>query len=164
MKETLKKVMKRAWEIKKQNVKNIFSICLKMAWAEIKKVYKKSKKTSFNDFRFGGLNKRRASNQYWTMNRVSEDESKIVVKVADEHLLETRYGYALILDRNHVVFVKDWQVSKNYFGNEVVLTKEYFNVKEWGTFNDFCENEEVLSWKHWLEIAKNQIVDVKWAK
>lgn len=34
MKEMLSKVMKRAWEIKKQDVRNIFSICLKMAWAE----------------------------------------------------------------------------------------------------------------------------------
>lgn len=32
----LKKVMKRAWEIKKQDNRNIFSLCLKMAWAEIK--------------------------------------------------------------------------------------------------------------------------------
>jgi hypothetical protein len=33
----LSKVMKRAWEIKKQDAKNIFAICLKMAWEEIKK-------------------------------------------------------------------------------------------------------------------------------
>ncbi|SES68273.1 hypothetical protein [[Clostridium] polysaccharolyticum] len=37
MKETLSKVMKRAWEIKRQDVRNIFSLCLKMAWAEVKK-------------------------------------------------------------------------------------------------------------------------------
>jgi len=30
-------IMKKAWEIKKQNKLNIFSICLKMAWKEIKK-------------------------------------------------------------------------------------------------------------------------------
>ena len=39
-KEMLSKVMKRAWEIKKQDVRNIFGICLKMAWAEIKEVAK----------------------------------------------------------------------------------------------------------------------------
>lgn len=160
----MKDIMKKAWEIKKQDIRNIFSICLKMAWAEIKKVSKKAKKTSFNDFRFGGLNKRRASNQYWTMDRVSEIEDRIVVKVEDEHLLETRYGYALILDKTHVVFVKDWQVSMNWFGNEVLLTKEYFNIKEWGTFNNFSKDDTVLNWNHWLELAKNQVAEVKWAK
>ena len=28
--------MKRAWELKKKDTKNIFSLCLKMAWAEAK--------------------------------------------------------------------------------------------------------------------------------
>lgn len=37
MKEKLQKIMKRAWEIKKENVKNIFAYCLKMAWEESKK-------------------------------------------------------------------------------------------------------------------------------
>ena len=40
MKETLRKVMKRAWEIKRENVRNIFGLCLKMAWAEIKATVK----------------------------------------------------------------------------------------------------------------------------
>ena len=35
-KEQLKRIMKRAWEIKRQHSKNIFSICLKMAWREEK--------------------------------------------------------------------------------------------------------------------------------
>ena len=36
MKYNLKSIMKKAWEIKKENKKNIFSICLKMAWEEVK--------------------------------------------------------------------------------------------------------------------------------
>lgn len=35
-KYNLHKIMKRAWQIKRQDEKNIFSICLKMAWAEAK--------------------------------------------------------------------------------------------------------------------------------
>ena len=35
-KEMLSKVMKKAWEIKKEDRRNIFSVCLKMAWAIIK--------------------------------------------------------------------------------------------------------------------------------
>lgn len=32
----LSKIMKRAWELKKENTDNIFGECLKMAWAEAK--------------------------------------------------------------------------------------------------------------------------------
>lgn len=36
MKYNLTSIMKRAWEIKKENQDNIFAICLKMAWEEAK--------------------------------------------------------------------------------------------------------------------------------
>ncbi len=36
MKYDLKKIMSRAWEIKKENSRNIFSLCLKAAWKEAK--------------------------------------------------------------------------------------------------------------------------------
>lgn len=113
-------------------------------------------KKDFNDFRFAGLNWRQQSNKYLTMDRVSEDETKIVVKVADAHLSETKYGYALILDYSHVVFLKSWQVSKNYYGNEVLLTKKFFNVKEWGEHEDFEEEPKNLKFEEWLETAKEQ--------
>lgn len=115
-----------------------------------------SKKSDFNDFRFKGLEYKSCSNQYLTMKRVSDDENKIVVKVADSHLLKTKYGYALILDRTRVVFLKDWQVSDSYFGNEIILQREYFNVKEWGEHDEFFENDEFLSFDAWLKVAKEQ--------
>lgn len=34
--ETKSRVMKRAWEIKKEDERNLFSECLKIAWVEIK--------------------------------------------------------------------------------------------------------------------------------
>ena len=37
-KYNLSAIMKRAWELKKENEKNIFSLCLKMAWEEAKEV------------------------------------------------------------------------------------------------------------------------------
>lgn len=37
MKYDRKEIMKKAWEIKKENEKNIFGLCLKMAWAIAKK-------------------------------------------------------------------------------------------------------------------------------
>ena len=36
MKYNKSEIMKRAWEIKKENKNNIFSACLKLAWAEAK--------------------------------------------------------------------------------------------------------------------------------
>lgn len=115
-----------------------------------------SKKNDFNNFRFEGLNWYQYSNKYYSMDRVSADESKIVVRVGESHILKTKFGYALILDYNHVVFLKDWQVSDNYFGTEVLLQKEYFIVKEWGTFEDFGEDPENLDFNTWLEAAKAQ--------
>lgn len=104
-----------------------------------------------------GLNARRTTNKYITMDRINSDESKIVVRVADDHLLSTRYGYALILDDKHVVFLKDNQVSKNYYGNEVILNKQYFNVKQWGDFSDrFGSEPQNLNWEEWLSTAKEQ--------
>ena len=129
---------------------------------------------NFNEYRFEGLNYTDASNKYYTMERVNSDETKIVVKVANSHLLKTKFGYALILDYDHVVFLKNWQVDINYFGCEVLLTKEFFNVKNWGEFSDFGEEKENLEWSTWVDVAKaqNSAVDedgmrcnrVKWAK
>lgn len=113
-------------------------------------------KRDFNKFRFAGLGFKEKSNKYFTMNRISEDANKIVVRVSDKHLKKTKYGYALVLDYNHVIFVKDWQVDQNYFGNEVILTKEYFLVKEWGNFDEFEESPENLTWEKWLSIANSQ--------
>lgn len=113
-----------------------------------------TKKTAFNDYRFNGLGWRQVSNEYVTMNRVSDE--KIVVKVGDSHIIETRYGYALILDRTHVVFLKEWQVSRNYFGNEVLLQKSFFTVKEWGCFDDFESNEARLNWDYFKNVAMAQ--------
>ena len=132
------------------------------------------KKGNFNDFRFSGLNYRDASNKYFTMNRVSEDESRIVVKVANDHLIKTRFGYALVLDREHVVFLKEWQVSMNWFGNEVLIDKNFWNVKKWGTHDNFPKIEENLDFNTWLKTAKEQdaarteegykAIEVKWLK
>lgn len=111
---------------------------------------------NFNDFRFAGLNYRSHSNKYFTMDRVSNDENKIVVKVADCHLIETRFGYALILDYNHVVFLKPWQVDRNFYGNEVLIDRKYWKVSEWGEHREFGENPDNYDFNNWLKVAKEQ--------
>lgn len=125
------------------------------------------KRKDFNDFRFSGLNYNSISNNYYSMKRVNEEENKIVIKVGDAHLIETKFGYALILNYDHVVFLKEWQVDKNYFGNEVILTKEYFIPKKWGEHTEFTDEEENLKFDTWLKVAKEQQDFgniVKWAK
>lgn len=112
--------------------------------------------TNFNDFRFEGLNYKNISNKYMTMNRISGNKDKIVVKVADSHLQKTRYGFALILDNTHVIFLKDWQVDQNYYGNEVLLNKKFFMPKEWGIWEDFFEDPEQLNWDTWMNAAIEQ--------
>ena len=47
MRYDLKKVMTRAHEIKRQDVRNVWSECLKMAWAEVKLVAQKVKCIAF---------------------------------------------------------------------------------------------------------------------
>lgn len=113
-------------------------------------------KSSKNYTKFEGLNYKHLSNKYLTMNRVSQDNNKIVVKFASDHLLKTKYGYALILNRTHVVFLKEWQVNISYYGIEVLLERETFNVKEWGEFSDFDDTTDLLSFDNLVEIAKQQ--------
>lgn len=114
------------------------------------------KKHQFNEFRFDGLNARQCSNKYLTMKRVSDDETKIVVKVGDSHIVPTKFGYALILDNTHVVFLKNWQVSCNYYGNEVLLDKQYFKPKQFGEWLEFVEYDENCEFKNWLKVAQAQ--------
>lgn len=114
-------------------------------------------KKAFNEFRFSGLYVTDESNKYFRINRVSLDENKVIVNIGEDHLIKTRFGYALILDSKHVVFLKDWQVDCNWFGIEVLLTKEYFKVKEWGDFSDnFDDSEDFLTWESWLNAAREQ--------
>lgn len=122
----------------------------------------------FNEFRFEGLDARKISNKYMTMKRVSDDKNKIVVKVGDAHILKTKFGYALILNAEYVVFLKDWQVDQNYYGNEVLLNKEFFIPKKWGDFSlEFEYEEDNLNWEEWLNTAiaqsENEDNAVRWA-
>lgn len=122
----------------------------------------------FNEFRFEGLDARKISNKYMTMKRVSDDKNKIVVKVGDSHILKTKFGYALILNAEYVVFIKDWQVDQNYYGNEVLLNKEFFIPKKWGDFSlEFGYEEDNLNWEEWLNTAiaqsENEDNAARWA-
>lgn len=121
----------------------------------------------FREFLFKGLDVRSTSNKYYTCKRHNDDYTKLCIKVADSHLIPTKYGYALVLDHTRVVFLRDWQVNRNYYGNEVILDKNYFVVKEWGNHSEFSIDDEPTGFEHWVTVAKAQADAeniVKWAK
>lgn len=117
----------------------------------------------FDEFRFAGLNARQYSNKYATMDRVSADEGKIVVKVAGTQIFKSKYGYGLILDDTHVLWLKDWQVSDNFYGIEVLMNRDYFKPTQYGNFPEFGENEENLTYEAWVNAAKEQAA-AKWTE
>ena len=122
-----------------------------------------TKKQVFNDFRFEGLNAHQVSNKYLTMNRRNDSNSRLVIKVASSNIRKTQYGYLLILNRKNVVFLQDWQVSDNYFGVEVLLDKKYFNVKEFGNWEDFEADDTYLIFDNWVKVATEQVENnVRW--
>ena len=64
-------------------------------------------------------------------------------------------------------FLKDWQVDQNYYGNEVLLNKEFFIPKKWGDFSlEFGYEEDNLNWEEWLNTAiaqsENEDNAVRW--
>ena len=88
-KYNLSKIMKRAWEIKKENVKNIFSICLKMAWAEIKKGVNKMITTiKYSDYknRYEGFEKNKGNYNAETKEIEIEINDKVFSKLQAENM------------------------------------------------------------------------------
>lgn len=114
------------------------------------------KEMCFNAYRFKGLDAHECSNNYLTMKRINDTRDKVVIKVADCHLLRTQYGFMFLLDNTHVLFLKFWQVDKNYFGNEILIDKDYFKPKEYGQWADIEQNDEALNFDFWLKIADEQ--------
>ena len=134
---------------------------------EVSKAVKNDSQTSelsdFDKFRFGGLNATRTSNKYYEMDRVAAD--RVVVKVGEESVFKSQYGYGLILDDSHVCWLKDWQVSESYYGTEVLITEKYFQAKKWGTHSNFGIIEENYKYSTWKKAAQEQQeagTQVKW--
>lgn len=115
----------------------------------------------FNNFRFSGMNLV-AENDSLTVNRISENSDHIVVRVPADRVISTKYGYALILTKNSVLFLKEWQVNKQNKFCEVLLVKEFFKKKFWGNFPSCSDNLE--TWEEWLCKAKGQSADGAKAK
>lgn len=99
---------------------------------------------------------------YFTMNRVSKDETQCVVKVDSSRLRRSKYEtYMLILDDSHVVFIKAWAVCFTHYGPNVFLDEKYWNPKEFGKWDKYGEDDEMLDYRTWFMMAKNQDLEYK---
>ena len=103
------------------------------------------------------------SSVYAHADRVSKDSSHICVMVSHDAVRATKYGYSLQLDRDHVVYVKNWQVYghtvpyKGQTGVEVAMSKKYFKPKRVNRPNEaYSVDRKNLQWSEWVKAAKEQ--------
>ncbi len=96
-----------------------------------------------------------------TGHHVSPDENNAVIVVGDNNIFKTPYGYAIILNAEHVVFVKDWQVwgmTRN--GDYIInLNREFYKVKEWGDFSEnfgYEKDNLLFTFEGVLTVAREQ--------
>lgn len=92
---------------------------------------------------------RKYSKQYAYLlgSHVSADGNNVVIKIAPSHVIPTRFGYAIIVDANRVVFIKEWQVWGTSFkdGSYIVsFNRQFYQVKEWGDHSEnFGEYDDI---------------------
>ncbi len=84
------------------------------------------KALEFQNYRFEGLNWNKASNKYYSVEQYNKNSDNAIIRVSDDHLIKTQYGYGFKTDADNVVWLKDWQVNQNYFGNYVLANKKYW--------------------------------------
>ena len=86
---------------------------------------------------FGSEQIKELSNKYnhFIGSHVSRDGNNAVLNIGSEHVFPTKFGYGVIVDRSHTVFVKPWQVwgrNRDNGGYVINFNKQYYNVKNGG--------------------------------
>ena len=120
--------------------------------------------TSFNEYRFKGFKYQDQSHKYWDFEQqVNDDESKALIRVNRDNVFSyVNYNngwrnYVLKLDRDHCMFLKNWQYFDGYYGTYILLDKNYFKVADARKpFEDMVSQGDMLTWDDALEIAKDQ--------
>ncbi|WP_294829842.1 hypothetical protein [uncultured Lactobacillus sp.] len=120
--------------------------------------------TSFNNYRFKGFKYQDQSHKYWDFkDQVNADESKVLIRINRDNVFSyINYNngwrnYVLKLDRNHCMFLKNWQYFDGYYGAYVVLDKKYFKVADAREpFDDMASDGDMETWDDALKIAKDQ--------
>lgn len=90
---------------------------------------------------------------------VSDDNNNAVIKISGKHIIETKYGYAVIMSNTEVVFIKHWQVwGVNYKSNAYIINfnRDFFNIKTWGNHDDFSSERTFNSFEDVIALAKEQ--------
>lgn len=142
--------------------------------------YLKSQKQKSLDFysnMYEGLGFGEASNKYCEITkRVSDDEQKIIINVDSNQIFSTQYGYGLKVGKNHVVWLKNWQVIDvaDWFrtsltsGRQVLLNKDFYIVKEstrefdnievgdCASDSEFEKQNKYHGWEDMVNVAKAQ--------
>ena len=120
------------------------------------------------NYKFKGFQEeqfRKLSNKYTEFigKQVSDDKENAVVLISAEHVFTTRYGYGVIVDSSHVVWVKSWQVWGINLTNTayaINFSREFYNVKEYGdfseNFSDDLENSMLGDFEKVVKIAIEQ--------
>lgn len=97
------------------------------------------------------------SDKYFSMDRTSSDESQCIVTVSENRLRRSKFDtYMLILDQTHVLFLKKWAVCFTSDGTHIFLDSNFWNVKEFGNFEKYGFDEEILNFGTWYCMALNQ--------
>ena len=119
--------------------------------------------TSFNDYRFKGFKYQDQSHKYWDFKQqVNDDESKVLIRISPDNAFSYMgykgwTNYVLKLDRDHCMFLKNWQYFEGYYGTYILLDENYFKVADAREpFEDMVSQGDMLTWDDALEIAKDQ--------
>ncbi len=123
MKYNKSQIMKRAWEIKRQDERNIFGECLKMAWDEAKK--QSTKKTGVDIF-IGKLVDAGANRwQKYGYDRlyISGCESVFDVKIENDLEMMELFGSGYINMKNMKFYCKNADSNYIEWMNDMILEK-----------------------------------------
>ena len=119
--------------------------------------------TSFNEYRFKGFKYQDQSHKYWDFKQqVNDDESKVLIRISPDNAFSYMgnkgwTNYVLKLDRDHCMFLKNWQYFEGYYGTYILLDKIYFKVADAREpFEDMVSQGDMLTWNDALDIAKEQ--------
>jgi hypothetical protein len=97
----LKAVMKKAWEIKKQDKRNVWSECLKMAWSIVKGLHNMSKKIGIKT---------------WFQDKLMKENNAYINDWSDDIVRETEKAVCIHMDfetKTGVPFSKNVWVPKS---------------------------------------------------
>ncbi|MBF0747294.1 hypothetical protein IR073_06515 [Gemella sp. 19428wG2_WT2a] len=93
------------------------------------------------------------SNKYrgFVGSHVSKDNNNAVIKLDKSNVFKTSYGYAVKIDNEHTVFIKNWQIwGETPESYTINFNRQYFKVKKWGDYSDMSEG----GWRSFDDVIK----------